>query len=898
MVRSILWYTIYIMSIIKWLGSLASVIMAPWLVLAVWEEPNCDPSADPSACNVSAPLNVSGADQTKAGSLNIGASLNVGSILTVTGISDLNNTLNVAGVTNLNNSLTVSGTAQFNGSLTASNTFIYNGAASSFFVTNNSIGDAMVQDSPLTASIFRGTGSTSDAVDLETLEVTGTLPSTSVSDVWVNTTGDTMIGGLVLTPTSGVTALAITPTTTNRGIDIFGQTNEPLLRLNPSNSSGSALWIELGSSTTGDAVYLTTTSTSTGDGIDLTLSGSGKGIDITSSSTTSSAYLIMASSNGSVDRTINVTNNATYGQSIYAISSGTNSTGITAFGQLRGVEGTNTTSATGYGVFGSGNGTYATGVYGTGYKGVSGYTSNPAGYGVYGYAQADSSGTSGYGGYFVAEGDTATALYAVNANTVTGLTKYAFQAEAITPSGIAVDARSDYGVAGWFHADAGGRGVVVDVSGGSDAVAITSSAGSPGMSITTTDASGLNITTNSTTADATGIYVNAGGGQEGIDVTASSTGIDIHVADYSDAIDTNGGFIQNLGAYNGGQFYPHEAAGNGIYPNVVPDYIYAIALKGRPEDMLYDGSDIWISESSSETMERLNPVNGRVLATYNMYTASSASSVNIATIELVDDTIYAFDSTDSDYAKIERLNGTVTINNLGSVINIYSSTFDGESIWLGGASRIFEWENLTTLSSRLSGTGTIVDIIYADGYIWAADATNDIVRRLDPTSFSSSSITVGDYPVGLVYDGQFVWVANKNDDTLTRIDTEDSSTTSYDVSSLGNDPTDIAFDGTNIWISFLTYGVGYFVPAMGSVGLNTDLLGASINNIVFDGTYLWASDQNTGYVFAIATGTGFGHGGPMVTNGLLMYNTSGSLYCIYISGSTLTTSLDLTNCGG
>lgn len=146
-----------------------------------WQEPNCDPSIDPAACNVAAPLNVSSSNQTKIGGLTI------------------------------------------QGTLNATSGFTFSGAASSFSVTPDSITDSMVSNT-LTASSFVRNGdysATGAAVNLNTwtstpsasAEVLGTLPTSAIADDWVNETGDTMTGELAINPGSN-RAILITQTTT------------------------------------------------------------------------------------------------------------------------------------------------------------------------------------------------------------------------------------------------------------------------------------------------------------------------------------------------------------------------------------------------------------------------------------------------------------------------------------------------------------------------------------------------------------------------------------------------------------------------------------------------------------------------------------------------------------
>ncbi|MFH1781208.1 MAG: tail fiber domain-containing protein [Patescibacteria group bacterium] len=57
------------------------ILVIPGLTQAAWTEPACNPSVDPTACNVSAPINVSPASQTKAGNLILSNNLTVGGLI-------------------------------------------------------------------------------------------------------------------------------------------------------------------------------------------------------------------------------------------------------------------------------------------------------------------------------------------------------------------------------------------------------------------------------------------------------------------------------------------------------------------------------------------------------------------------------------------------------------------------------------------------------------------------------------------------------------------------------------------------------------------------------------------------------------------------------------------------
>lgn len=157
-----------------------------------WVEPDCDPSEDPTLCNVSAPLNVSSSTQTKAGSLTV------------------------------------------QGTLSSTNAFSFTGAKTNFSVSADSITDTMV-DNDVTSNAFVRNGDYStdgEAVNLDTwtatsspgAEVLGTLSTSAIADDWVNEVGDTMFGELAIQPGSNK-AINISQTSTTGSEAILLQQN-------------------------------------------------------------------------------------------------------------------------------------------------------------------------------------------------------------------------------------------------------------------------------------------------------------------------------------------------------------------------------------------------------------------------------------------------------------------------------------------------------------------------------------------------------------------------------------------------------------------------------------------------------------------------------------------------
>ncbi len=794
------------------LAALSLAIFTPYAAQALWAEPSCDPSVDPTTCNISAPLNVSSVAQTKAGALTISGALTASSTATITGAFTANGAVTVNGTGSTFNSPAI-----FNTDVTTTSKFIYSGAAGNFTLTNDSINDSEVSNT-LTSSIFIGTGSTSNAVDLNTAEVAG--------EKWVDTTGDTMTGALVMsTAALGSNAISITQPAAQYGLYISGASTQPAIALNPTGAAADGIEITLGNGTTGRNLDLYAAGTATGNIISLN-----------SSSTTAGAYPINLTSSGSATRSINVTNSAASGYSVYGTSSGANSIGVAGVGLGYGVAGTTTT---GYGIYGRASSSGYAGYFDSSTTaGTSVYVTLSSGATTNASKALEVVGKNGYGAYITANGNSSTALYVDNVNSTSGITKYGIQTQATTPAGVAIRAVSAYGFAGQFSATSGGTGISIDTDGGL-------------------------------------------------------------------AIDTDGGDINHPGSYLGGQFYPNENAGNGVTPNVLVDYVDTVSLASgyTTKGLAWDGTQLWASRKATfptnGILENVNTVNSQLLDSADIGFSNAGPAIYAPGFGGTGDNVWIFSTTADNYFYIDRVTGSSTTSSAGFTGTTgypQAGAYDGQNIWLGTTKAITEFGSTGVLFNRVSGTGNITDIIYADGSIWATDNTNDVVHKVNTSTYADTQITVGSDPSALVYDGEYIWVANYTDSTLTRISTEDNSTDGYSLSTMGTGPNDLVYDGANVWIAFENSGIGYWNVANGTPGESDALLGASADFLAFDGTNIWVGDDDSYSVLKVPTGTGFGGGDPAIRKGLLMYNSSGNLRCLYISGTTVTASSTLTEC--
>jgi YVTN family beta-propeller protein len=86
------------------------------------------------------------------------------------------------------------------------------------------------------------------------------------------------------------------------------------------------------------------------------------------------------------------------------------------------------------------------------------------------------------------------------------------------------------------------------------------------------------------------------------------------------------------------------------------------------------------------------------------------------------------------------------------------------------------------------------------GSVWAVDADQDVVRRIDPDSGKVLRIIrAGNAPVAITVGAGAVWVANGDDDSVSRIDPRTSSVTK--AISVGEQPAAVATGGGSVWVA-------------------------------------------------------------------------------------------------
>lgn len=175
-----------------------------------------------------------------------------------------------------------------------------------------------------------------------------------------------------------------------------------------------------------------------------------------------------------------------------------------------------------------------------------------------------------------------------------------------------------------------------------------------------------------------------------------------------------------------------------------------------PQLVQSDGADLWVANSNSGTVSRVQASDGRLLDTW----------------------------TDADFPYgVLVTRGRIYVTGGGPMGHLYG--FDPDQ----PAGAVLTLANLPAGTRGITTDGT---------FIWTANVSAGSVSKYNPdTTAVQSFFTDFSGPWGILYDGANVWVTDGGDDTLKRINSDGTVAQTVNVGSM---PRNAIFDGTNIWV--------------------------------------------------------------------------------------------------
>jgi hypothetical protein len=266
-----------------------------------------------------------------------------------------------------------------------------------------------------------------------------------------------------------------------------------------------------------------------------------------------------------------------------------------------------------------------------------------------------------------------------------------------------------------------------------------------------------------------------------------------------------------------------------------------------PQGLAFDGSHIWVACSGANSIEEFNASDGRLLRTIT-------DNVNLVTPEAL-----VFDGTNIWVSNSSTSKGMLTQVRArdATILKTYAvgsgpwgMAYDGTSVWVanyssGDLSKVnVSRENVTNMN--LSGCH-VPDAVGFDGaHIWVNCGAGTTVQELDLNGNLLHTVTVGSNPYNFAFDGTNMWVVNVKGDSVTKISAIPTGSCpnppcvvgEYDV---GVRPQAVVFDSKYIWVSnFEDNSLTKLLASNGAeVATITGLSSPSF--VAFDGGNIWVS---------------------------------------------------------
>jgi hypothetical protein len=212
-----------------------------------------------------------------------------------------------------------------------------------------------------------------------------------------------------------------------------------------------------------------------------------------------------------------------------------------------------------------------------------------------------------------------------------------------------------------------------------------------------------------------------------------------------------------------------------------------------------DGADIWVANASGGgTVSRVRASDGKLLETWTG--AGNAGNV-VAAKGLI------FVTGDESPGKLYQIDPTQTaglVTMLTSALGNFPHgiAFDGARIWTANNLSIsIVTLNPLSVNKVTAGFSNMNGILYDGANIWATDILAGKLFKLDSNGAIVQTVTVGTNPRQPVFDGTNIWVPNTGSNTITVVR---ASTGTVIATLMGNSldhPHTSAFDGERILIT-------------------------------------------------------------------------------------------------
>ncbi len=275
--------------------------------------------------------------------------------------------------------------------------------------------------------------------------------------------------------------------------------------------------------------------------------------------------------------------------------------------------------------------------------------------------------------------------------------------------------------------------------------------------------------------------------------------------------------------------------------------IGTFAVGSAPMGLVFDGTNIWVTNSTDNTVTKMRASDGANLGTF----AVGASPRRVA----YDGTnIWVSNWNGNSVTKLRASDGAF-IQTLSMPQHPAGMTFDGANIWISNYDAGTVTKVRASDSSILGvfpAGNTPLSLTFDGANIWVAN--NQGAGRVTKIRAGDGSL-IGSYPVqgfpgDITFDGSNIWVANTGNWTMTKLRASDGS--EQGVFFVGPNEGGMFSDGSSIWITNES-SLFRFRACDGT--LIESFSGISIGQgVTYDGAHVWVANSGNNTITAFNFG--------------------------------------------
>ena len=226
-----------------------------------------------------------------------------------------------------------------------------------------------------------------------------------------------------------------------------------------------------------------------------------------------------------------------------------------------------------------------------------------------------------------------------------------------------------------------------------------------------------------------------------------------------------------------------------------------VAVGLKPGYIVFDGTNIWVTNTNSNTVSKIDPIANNVIATVAV--GSSPNGI------VFDGTNIWVANTGQNFLSKINMNGTSSENVLVNVnIQIVNVGYNGRLIYVSlrqGDQGNLDYGLVIAFDPKDGSSGSVCFVCIgaqqfaSDGNrMWVANENRSLIGfGLSPLDDARIDLIFS--PRSLAFDGKDIWATSPINDAVYKINPDGESTGL--MIEVGDSPLGIAFDGTSIWVA-------------------------------------------------------------------------------------------------